>query len=131
MIELHAVEWFTIIGRGDVAVIYTPYDDLSSLKNQVVQIDGKSYLVRGVEYFHPRKPSDPFGLLVREILENEPVRELAPPRKRQGVLRGTGVQVVRSPHNGHMHPVMHLALKAGTGLTPGGSAPLCSAHRPR
>ena len=68
MIELHAAEWLTITGRGTLAVIDTPCDDLPSLKNQVVLIDGEKYLVRGVEYTHPRKPSDSFGLLVHPSL---------------------------------------------------------------
>lgn len=64
--ELHAEQWLTIPGRGKVAVISTPCSDPSLLRGQVVLIDGKQYLVRGVEMFRPRKPESPYGLLVKE-----------------------------------------------------------------
>lgn len=66
MIKLHAVDWFTIVGRGLVAAIDTPYDEPSNLKNALVDIDGEIYRVRDVEQFHPRRPTDAFGLLVRK-----------------------------------------------------------------
>lgn len=67
MIELHASEWITITGRGRVALIRDSFDDLSVLKDREVLIDGVRYLVRGIDSFYPRKPSSPFGLLVREV----------------------------------------------------------------
>lgn len=85
MIELHAADWITITGRGKVAIIDTPWSDLSLLKNQVVRIDGYFYLVRGIESFYPRKPHSPFGLLVREVPESEPDGDPALLRTQQGV----------------------------------------------
>lgn len=67
MIEFHATEWITITGRGKVALIADPWDDLSLLKGQIVLIDGVKYLVTGTESFSNRKPSGPFGLFVREF----------------------------------------------------------------
>lgn len=64
--ELHAADWITITGRGRLALIETPCENPSLFKNQIVNIDGHLYRVRGVELTHPRKPSDPYGLLVRD-----------------------------------------------------------------
>lgn len=66
MISFRAAEWITVTGRGKIAIITEPWDDLSLLKNQVVMIDDTEYLVRGVDSFYPRKPSSPFGLLVSD-----------------------------------------------------------------
>lgn len=67
--ELHAADWFTIPGRGLVAAIDTPCEHPELFKGQVVLIDGKQYVVRGVESFYPRKPESPYGLLVKEYDE--------------------------------------------------------------
>lgn len=52
--ELHAEEWLTIVGRGTVAVIKAPNGwtrhTLAALRGNIVTIDGKRYLVHGVEY---------------------------------------------------------------------------------
>lgn len=88
MIELHADDWFEIKGRGKVATFgkdSLPNDmwEPGEFLQTVVSIDGKEYLVTGVEKFAIAIPSKEerfafgverkhgynlsFGLLVKEV----------------------------------------------------------------
>lgn len=68
MTEFTAAGWFEIRGRGWVASIAGIDDfDPRTLVSQQVEVDGKSYVVRGVETFAIANVSGkPFGLLVGE-----------------------------------------------------------------
>jgi len=64
-------EWFTIIGRGQVATAFQKdHDfDLTSLTDQMVLINNESFLVKGIESFGGRASSedDLIGLIVKKI----------------------------------------------------------------
>ena len=62
-----AADWLHITGRGWAAVIagIEGFDPLP-LTGQQVEIDGKAYAVRGVEWNLVRSTGRPFSLLVGE-----------------------------------------------------------------
>jgi hypothetical protein len=64
------VEWFNIIGRGWVVTASRKAHDfeLTTLKDEIVLIDGEEYLVIGVEHFHLGSfVGDPVGLIVKKV----------------------------------------------------------------
>ncbi len=75
MIRYNSTSWFEIKGRGWVSSIDAPLPDgmwnPNDLVRQQVYIDGKPYMIAGVEAFKigisPETPYTlPFGLLVTE-----------------------------------------------------------------
>ena len=66
MISLQAEDWFTIKGRGKVATVVAPKDQLHV--GDLVEIDGKQYKLVGIEYVCRMISSLPqkLGLLVRD-----------------------------------------------------------------
>lgn len=79
MYKFHAEEWFEIKKRGPVACIdgqwlidHPEIYDPDTLRGQTVDIDGKTYIVRGVETFliprsKERPYSNDFSLLVEPV----------------------------------------------------------------
>lgn len=57
MYEFQSVDWFTITGRGEAASIREKWSESGDryspqvLTNETVKIDGKEYVVKGVEMF--------------------------------------------------------------------------------
>ena len=68
MIELTAREWFTLTGRGPVAVIdATQLQDALLHVGDHVRIDGTEYLVKGIGGMRVASGPEPFlGILVAE-----------------------------------------------------------------
>jgi hypothetical protein len=68
MLDLTAEDWFTIAGRGKVATVTMPKEQLTI--GDVIKIDGKTYKLIGIEYVCRMISSLPqkLGLLVREEL---------------------------------------------------------------
>jgi hypothetical protein len=106
MIEFKADEWYyNIPGRGTIALVTLP-DPIAnlpvkmSLQGETVLIDGKPYLVTGLEFQGrpagpPGTPSRTVGLVVRSV-------ELPPPR--------TGFKI-QIPEPGHQDIVREIDLE--------------------
>lgn len=77
--KVKSVEWYHVNGRGDVAVIPSPWDvpmrdDLSFWIDKIVEIDEAHYRILGTEYFATiRGPSEGYliGLLVTRDLRSK------------------------------------------------------------
>jgi len=73
MYKFKSLSQHTITGRGLVFCVKNPKkcDDFKHLRDQEVSIDGKIYIVKGVEFFAhcaPWKRGENIGLLVNLVL---------------------------------------------------------------
>ena len=73
MLKLNSIGTHQIPGRGKVFAVRNPHEcmDFSHLINNIVEIDEKQYLIRGVEFAGapPHAEGKPLGLLVRALGE--------------------------------------------------------------